>query len=178
MRRRYVLSPAERAELSRLWHAGAPVEAIADRVGICRILVYREAREAGLPPRHHPRWTAEEDATLIRMAGSNASAAIAREIKGRSRSAISKRAAALGVQIHVDRRYFTPAEDAIIRANYGVAPVRSWMDRLPGRTRDRIIARARLLGLKSALAFPRYPLPPARPFRSPQIDNLHLRSPP
>lgn len=89
-------------------------------------------------------WTLAEDRQVIEMrAAGIPSKLIARRV-GRSAVSISHRLSLFGVVLTQD---WTLSEDAVIWNHYGKAPVRSWLDQLPGRSEGSVHARAHRLGM-------------------------------
>lgn len=141
----------EISALIRLWREGLSAELIAEELSIGRLRVLQASRELGLPRRCAPPWSASEDALLRQLAPTHTVVMLAGRLPGRTIHGIKRRADRLGIQIYRKRALFTPGEDAVIRARFGVEPVRSWMHLLPGRSADNITNRANLLGLRSGL---------------------------
>lgn len=89
-------------------------------------------------------WTLAEDRQVIKLRAAGVpSKVIARQV-GRSAASISHRLSLFGVTLTQD---WTLSEDAVIRNRYGKAPVRTWIDQLPGRTEGSVHARAHRLGM-------------------------------
>ncbi len=89
-------------------------------------------------------WTLADDRQVVEMRTAGIPSKVIARRLGRSAVSISGRLSLLGVTLTQD---WTLSEDAVIWNRYGKAPVRTWLDQLPGRTEGSVHARAHRLGM-------------------------------
>lgn len=89
-------------------------------------------------------WTLAEDRQVIEMRVAGIPSKVIARRMGRSAVSVGHRLSLFGVTLTQD---WTLNEDAVIWANYGKAPVRTWLDQLPGRSEGSVHARAHRLGM-------------------------------
>jgi hypothetical protein len=139
----------DEAAIRQMWADGMPIKAIQECMGYSDKVFYREIKALGLPPRpgQAQPWTEAEDAILRAIEWPVHQRVVLNVLPRRTWPAIQQRAQRLGISIKSrsdkSRNHWTPAEDDVIRQNYGRVPVVDWLDQLPGRTRQCICGRAR-----------------------------------
>ena len=89
-------------------------------------------------------WTLEDDRRVVEMRTAGIPSKVIARRLGRSAVAVSGRLSLLGVVVTQD---WTLAEDGVIWNHYRQAPVRAWLDQLPGRSEGSVHARAHRLGM-------------------------------
>lgn len=89
-------------------------------------------------------WTLEDDRQVVELRSAGVPSKVIARRLGRSAVSISGRLALLGVTLTQD---WTLSEDAMIWDNYRKAPVRAWLEHLPGRSEGSVHARAHRLGM-------------------------------
>jgi hypothetical protein len=141
-----ILSDAERDALRRLWKSDLLQDEISRRMGYSGGVIRREARLMGLPRRNRPLFTAAEDKKIRAIIWPASRDEIQAKIPGRSWGSIHHRCLRLGIRPRLIRRpkplEYSPAENDVIRKNYGRIPLWAVAEMLPGRSIQSIKARA------------------------------------
>jgi hypothetical protein len=156
---RIVLPADDLAYLVEQYTAGRSIQWLSDRMGYSRGVIARHVRAHGMMRGVYfrSRYSDDDIARLRAMTWPATIAEVRAAFPGRTIGSIRQLAHRLGIKARIINGAktggaYTAAEDAIIRANYGVSPVRTWMHLIPGRTHKGLIVHARkTLGLRSGI---------------------------